>query len=65
MKPSNLQLYRTYLYVGGQANLRISYLGMDGDKYAFVPVDKKDRPCGKRNSLGEKEVINLVIEIEE
>ena len=60
MKTIDMKAGVVYLYVGGQQQLTVCYLGYENDYYYFVPVDKRMRISGYIQHLCEKEVEELI-----
>lgn len=60
MKLSLLKIDTLYKYVKDGGTATIKYLGMDGDKYKFVPLMSNGKQYGVSNSLTEYEVSKYV-----
>lgn len=60
MKLSLLKIDSMYKYLRDGGKCNIKYLGMDGDKYKFVPLMSNGKQYGVSNGLTESEVKKYV-----
>lgn len=60
MKTNSLNIDSLYRYVKDGGKQTIKYLGMDGDKYKFVPVMANGKHFGIANGLTQYEVSKYV-----
>ncbi len=60
MKVSILKIDTLYKYVKDGGRQTIKYLGMDGDKYKFVPIMTNGKHFGIANGLTQHEVTKYV-----
>ncbi len=60
MKLSQLKIDGVYQYVKDGFHQSVKYLGMETDKYNFVPIFKNGQHYGRPNGLTEGEVINRI-----